>query len=125
MDIEAHPARGPRLGIFWFCGDGRKQSQLVGISCSWSTIPAVADRSAKVPLSHEEGWLHVQSLCPQLSAISFDHFSRGRLVWHGASDQWRLYVDQKLRRGAFTVEILYKWSPPKAQLVVSSRLTIP
>src|SRR3977135_1314474 len=105
MDITAHSARGPRLGIFWFCGVGRKQSRLVSISRPWCGISTVMDQR-QLPLSHEEGWLHVQSLCPQLSATPFDHFPRGRLVWHGTSDQWRLAVHQKLMRGALTGEIL-------------------
>jgi hypothetical protein len=33
-------------------------------------------------------------------------------------DNARFYADQKLLRGAFVTEVLYKWHPPKAQLVV-------
>jgi hypothetical protein len=116
MAIEVHHAHRRRLGIFWFCGDGRKQSRLVSIP-AMERYPTVADRR-QLPLSHEEGWLHIQALCPQLSAIPFDYFPRGRLVWHSASNQWFLYVDQNLLRGAFIVEVLLKWNPPKAQLVV-------
>jgi hypothetical protein len=43
---------------------------------------------------------------------------RGRLEWHSASDQWRLHVDQKLLCGAFIVEVLLKWNPPRVRLVV-------
>lgn len=117
MNIIAHPAPEPRLGVFWFCGVGRKQSRMVSISRPWRGISTILDYR-QLPLSHEEGWRHVQSMCAQLSSLPFDHFPRGRLVWHGASDQWRLYVDQKLLRGAFVVEILLKWNPPKARLVV-------
>jgi hypothetical protein len=76
MAIEVHHAHGRRLEIFWFCGDCRKQSRLVSISCPWSGIPTIADRR-QLPLGHEEGWLHVQALSPQLSAFPFDHFPRG------------------------------------------------
>ena len=68
-------------------------------------------------VSHEQGWAHVQTLSRQLEAFRFDHFPRGRLEWHGATDQWRLYLDQLLR-GAFVTEVVLKWHPPRAQLVV-------
>jgi hypothetical protein len=42
----------------------------------------------------------------------------GRLEWRSATDQWHLYVDQRLLRGAFVTEVLLNWRPPKAQLVV-------
>src|ERR1700732_2155771 len=61
---------------------------------------------------------HVQTLSRRLEAHRFDHFPRGRLEWHSATDQWRLYVDQKLLRGAFVTEVVFKWHSPKAQLVV-------
>jgi hypothetical protein len=69
-------------------------------------------------LSHEQGWTHVRTLSRRLEAFQFDHFPRGRLEWHSATDQWRLYVDQKLLRGAFITEVILAWHPPKGQLVV-------
>ncbi len=117
MALETHHGSERRVGIFWFCGEGRKQSRFIGISRLWAVVPTVADRRC-LELSHERGWTHVQALCRELGAFRFDHFPRGRLEWHSATDQWRLYADQKLLRGAFVTEILFKWHPPKAQLVV-------
>src|ERR1700690_4476327 len=89
-----------RLGIFWFCGKGRKPSNLIGISRLWSLIPTVADKRC-LEIGHEQGWAHAQALSPELAPFRFDHFPRGRLEWHGATEQWRLYIDQRLQRGAF------------------------
>src|ERR1700761_699108 len=108
---------GQRLGIFWFCGQGRKRSSFIGISRLWSLVPTVADKRC-LELGHEQGWTHVQTLGRELAAFRFDQFPRGRLEWHCATDQWRLYVDQKMSRGVFVTEELLKWSRPKAQLVV-------
>lgn len=117
MALELHDGHGRRLGIFWFCGEGRKQSRFIGISRSWAMVPTVADKKC-LELSHERGWTYVQRLSWELEAFRFDHFPRGRLEWHSATDQWRLYADQKLLRGAFVTEVLFNWHPPKAQLVV-------
>jgi hypothetical protein len=72
----------------------------------------------RLEVSHEQGWTHVQTLSRRLEAFRFDHFPRGRLEWHSATDQWRLYVDQKLLRGAFVTEVVLNWQQPKARLVV-------
>jgi hypothetical protein len=111
------PGSEQRLGIFWFWGEGRKQSRFIGISRLWTDVSTAEDKRC-LELSHEQGWTHAQTLSRRLEAFRFDHFPRGRLEWHSASDQWRLYVDQKLLRGAFIVEVLLKWNPPKARLVV-------
>jgi hypothetical protein len=55
---------------------------------------------------------------PTVGGLPVRPFSARRLEWHSATDQWRLYVDQKLLRGAFVTEVVFKWHPPKAQLVV-------
>jgi hypothetical protein len=117
MPLKTPQGRGRRLGIFWFCGEGRKQSSLIGISRLWSVIPTVAEKRC-LDLGHEQGWTHAQALSRELAGLRFDYFPRGQLEWHGAADQWRLYVDPKLLRGAFVTEVLLKWHPPKAQLVV-------
>jgi hypothetical protein len=117
MTPDTHPRYGRRLGIFWFWGEGRKQSRFIGISRLWTHVATAEDKRC-LEVSHEQGWRHVQTLSRRLSAFRFDHFPRGRLEWHSATDQWRLYVDQKLLRGAFITEVVFKWHPPKAQLVV-------
>jgi hypothetical protein len=117
MAPKTHHRREGRLGIFWFCGEGRKPSALIGISRLWSLIPTVEEKRC-LEIGHELGWTHAQALSGELAAFRFDHFPRGRLEWHSAVDQWRLYLDQKLLRGAFVTEVLLKWHPPKAQLVV-------
>jgi hypothetical protein len=119
MTLKTHHGCGRRLGIFWFCGEGRKQSSFIGISRLWVLVPTVADKR-RLELGHELGWTHAQALRRELAAFRFDHFPRGRLEWHSATDQWRLYVDQKLLRGAFVTELLLNWHPPKAHLVVSA-----
>lgn len=108
---------GRRVGIFWFCAEGRKPARLVGISRSWSGTPVIRG-TKKLDLDHENGWTYVQRLNPALAPFGFDHFPRGRLEWQEHSDQWRLYVDQKLKRGAFVVTVLRAWKPPRAHLVV-------
>jgi hypothetical protein len=70
-------------------------------------------------LGHELGWTHAQAL-RRAGGHPVRPFPRGRLEWHSATDQWRLYVDQKLLRGAFVTELLLNWHPPKAQLVESA-----
>jgi hypothetical protein len=100
MTPDTHPRYGRRLGIFWFWGEGRKQSRFIGIS-RLSTHVATAEDKRGLEVSHEQGWRHVQTLSRRLEAFRFDYFPRGRLEWHSATDQWRLYVDQKLLRGAF------------------------
>jgi hypothetical protein len=80
MNIIAHPAPEPRLGIFWFCGVGRKQSGLVSISRPGHGTSTIMDQR-QLTLSHEEGWQHVQSLSAQWGALPFDHFPRG--AWFG------------------------------------------
>jgi hypothetical protein len=117
MTPKTYQGYGRRLGIFWFCGEGRKRSSFIGISRLWSLVPTIADKRC-LELGHEQGWTHAQALGRELAAFRFDHFPRGRLEWHCATDQWRLYVDQKLLRGVFVTEVLLKWHPPKAQLVV-------
>jgi hypothetical protein len=109
------PGSEQRLGIFWFWGEGREQSRFIGISRLWTDVSTAEDKRC-LELSHEQGWTHAQTLSRRLEAFRFDHFPRGRLEWHSASDQWRHHVDQKLLRGAFIVEVL--WNPPKARLVV-------
>jgi hypothetical protein len=111
------PGSQQRLGIFWFWGEGRKQSRFIGISRLWINVSTAEDKRC-LELSHEQGWTHVQTLSRRLEAFRFDHFPRGRLEWHSATDQWCLFVDQKLLRGAFVTEIVLKWRPPKAQVVV-------
>jgi hypothetical protein len=106
-----------RLGIFWFWGEGRKLSRFTGISRLWTHIVTANDKRC-LEGTHEQGWTHVQMLSRRLGAFQFDHFPRGRLEWHSATDQWRLYVDQKLLRGAHITEVVMNWHPPKAQLVV-------
>jgi hypothetical protein len=118
MKPNAHDGCGRRIGIFWFCGEGRKQSSFLGISRLWSLVSTVADKRCP-ELGHEQGWTYAQALSRELAAFLFDHFPRGRLEWHSATDQWRLCVDRKLSRGASVTEVLLKWHPPKAQLVVS------
>src|SRR6266404_2300132 len=117
MTLETHYGCGRRLGIFWFWGEGRKQSRFIGISRLWINVSTVEDKR-RLELSHEQGRTHVQTLSRRLEAFRFDYFPRGRLVWHRATDQWRLYVDQKLLRGAFVTEVVMNWHPPNAQLVV-------
>jgi hypothetical protein len=117
MTPDTHPRYGRRLGIFWFRGEGRKQSRFIGISRLWTHVATAEDKRC-LEVSHEKGWRHVQALSRRLSAFRFDHFPRDRLEWHSATDQWRLYVDQKLLRGAFVTEVVFKWHPPKVQLVV-------
>jgi hypothetical protein len=117
MAPSTHHGRAERLGIFWFCSKGRKRSSFIGISRLWSLIPTIAEKRC-LELGHDQGWPHAQALSRELATFRFDHFPRGRLEWHGATDQWRLCVDQKLLRGAFITEVLLKWHPPKAQLVV-------
>jgi hypothetical protein len=117
MTPDTHPRCGRRLGIFWFWGEGRKQSRFIGISRLWAHVATAEDKRC-LEVSHEQGWRHVQTLSRRLEAVRFDHFPRGRLEWHSATYQWRLYVDQKLLRGAFITEVVLNWHPPKAQLVV-------
>lgn len=106
-----------RLGIFWFWGDGRKRSNFVGISRPWAGTAVIAG-ARKLDIGHQDGWAHAQRLSPALASFEFDYFPRGRLEWQQPTDQWRLYVDQKLLRGAFVTTVLLNWKPPKAQLVV-------
>jgi hypothetical protein len=117
MTADTHHGLGRRLGIFWFWGDGRKRSRFMGISRPWAHVPMVNDKRC-LELSHEQGWTHFRMLNRLFEPLQFDHFPRGRLEWHSATDQWRLYVDQKLLRGAFVTEVMLTWDPPKAQLVV-------
>src|SRR5258708_35413480 len=107
-----HRSDGRRLGIFWFCGVGRKPAVFVGISRAWASIRVIG-RTSKLDVNHENGRTHVQRLNPTLALFEFDHFPRGRLEWHEHTDQWRL-VDQKLLRGGFVVTVLWYWKPPKA-----------
>jgi hypothetical protein len=123
MAIEVHHAHGRRLGIFWFCGDCRKQSRLVSISCPWSEIPTIADRR-QLPLGHEEGWLHVQALSPQLSAFPFDTF---RGVPRMAQ---RFRSMASLRRSKAAARRFHRRSPAEMESAESAaccpgRLTIP
>jgi hypothetical protein len=62
--------------------------------------------------------MHAQALSRELAAFRFDHFPRGRLEWHSATDQWRLYVDQKLLRGAVRHGSAVEVASAKTQLVV-------
>ena len=117
MTPDTHPRFGQRLGIFWFWGERRKQSRFMGISRLWTHVAMVEDKW-RLEFSHEQGWTHVQTLSRRLEAFRLDYFPRGRLEWHSATDQWRPYVDQKLLRGAFITEVVLKWHPPKAQLVI-------
>jgi|ERR1700687_873432 len=106
-----------RLGVFWFFGEGRERSRFIGISRPWTEITSIEGRRS-LSLTHEQGWTYAQTLYPQLKAVGFDHFPRGRLEWQTDTEQWRLYVDQKLLRGAFVTTVLLNWRPPKEQLVV-------
>jgi hypothetical protein len=117
MATDTHRLPGRRLGIFWFWGEGRKQSRFIGISRPWSHVPTVEDKRC-LELSHEQGWTHVRTLSRRLEAFQCDHFPRGRLEWHGPTGQWRLFVDQKLLRGAYITEVMLTWHPPKGHLVV-------
>ena len=87
------------------------------MSRPWTRVPTVEDKRC-LEVSHEQGSTHVQTLSRRLEAFRFDYFPRGGLEWHSATDQWRLYVDEKLLRGAFVAEVVLKWHPPKARLVV-------
>jgi hypothetical protein len=89
MTPDTHPRYGRRLGIFWFWGEGRKQSRFIGISRLWTYVATAEDKRC-LEVSHEQGWRHVQALSRRLSAFRFDHFPRDRLEWHSATDQWRL-----------------------------------
>lgn len=106
-----------RLGIFWFCGEGRKRSTLIGISSAWAGAAVIAG-ARRLDISYEVGWAQAQRLSPALALFEFYHFPRGRLEWQEHTDQWRLYVDQKLSRGAFVTTILFNWKAPNARLVV-------
>lgn len=107
-----------RVGVFWFCGEGRKRSTFVGVSRAWAGTAVIAG-ARRLDISHEDGWAHARRLSPALASFEFDHFPRGRLEWQEHTDQWRLYVDQKLTRGLFVTTVLMNWHPPRAQLVVS------
>jgi hypothetical protein len=112
-----HKSDGRRVGIFWFWGEGRKAARFVAISRSWSGTSVIGG-VRKLDLDHESGWTYVQRLNPALKPFGFDHFLRGRLEWQEHTDQWRLHIDQKLRRGAFVVAVSLEWKVPRAQLVV-------
>jgi hypothetical protein len=117
MTLHSRYGMPRRVGIFWFCGEGRKRSTFIGISRAWAGT-AVTAGARKLDIGHQDGWAHAQRLSPALASFEFDHFPRGRLEWQQHTDQWRLYVDQKLLRGLFVTTVLLNWKPPKAQLVV-------
>jgi hypothetical protein len=85
-----------QIGIFWFHGEGRKRSKLVGISRRWNTTPIV-DGTRSLGLAHDQGWCILRKL-PAIQGFTFDYFPRGKLIWHQSNDHWRLLVDQKLLR---------------------------
>jgi hypothetical protein len=73
MTPDTHPRRGRRLGIFWFWGEGRKQSRFIGISRLWTHVATAEDKRC-LEVSHEQGWRPVQTLSRRLEAFRFDHF---------------------------------------------------
>ena len=106
-----------RLGIFWLRGEDRKRLTFIGFSRVWAGVAVIAG-ARRLDISHEVDWAHAQRLSPALASFEFDHFPRGRFEWLEHTDQWRLYVDQKLSRGAFVTTILFNWKQPKARIVV-------
>jgi hypothetical protein len=108
-----------QIGIFWFHGEGRKRSKLVGISRLWSATPIV-DGTRSLGLAHEQGWCILQTLYPVLQDFSFDHFPRGKLIWHQSNDHWCMLLDQKLLRGAFVTTVALDWRIPRQKLIVAS-----
>jgi hypothetical protein len=107
-----------RIGLFWFIAKDRNPARFAGVSRQWSCVPTVAGKKV-LDQGHADVWPIVQKLDHKLQRYPDDYFPRGRLIWLEGGDRWQLFVDQKLKRGAYVAHIAIAWKTPLERLVVS------
>jgi hypothetical protein len=119
MDILApdHLAAS-RIGLFWFIAKDRNPARFAGVSRPWSSVPTVAGKKS-LDQDHADVWPIVQKLDQKLQQYPGDYFPRGRLIWSEDDNRWQLFVDQKLKRGAYVAHIAIAWKTPLKRLVVN------
>jgi hypothetical protein len=105
----------PRLGLFWFIAKDRNASRFAAFSRPLVEVPKIGDFQ-KLNESHADAWPEVQLIDPSLQQYEFDYFPRGRVDFFRPGRRWLLFIDSKLRRGAFVAHIVLQWGIPPGHL---------
>jgi hypothetical protein len=117
MTARAFPnSHESRLGLFWFLATDRNPSRLVSLSRPISEVSEFAGIQ-RLNTSHLEVWPDIQRVDQSLKGYDFDFFPRGHVEFAPGQERWLLFLDQKLKRGAFIAHIVISWNIPRDRLM--------
>ena len=118
-----------QVGIFWGVPSPRGTIDLVASSVPLADAEAYGD-CLGYSRGHLEVWtewqrrgattLARQGLPPAIARHAYEHFPRGRIVYHALEAAFVIYADRKLQTAEFLVEIVRRFSLADQRLVIRS-----